>query len=84
MEGFMGRVELGSITGSQFAAGRSYHGVDTSPCMEGKIYGASRETAEVAAPVEVFGVTAAALGSFSALGPSVTIARNLSRTPSAK
>lgn len=35
MAGFMGRVEFGSKTGSQFPAGRSYHGVDRSPCVCG-------------------------------------------------
>lgn len=35
----MGRVEFGSRTGSQFAAGRSYHGVDGSPCMAGMTQG---------------------------------------------
>lgn len=43
MEGFIGRVELGSIAGSQFAAGRSYQGVDASPCIDGSMKGASRK-----------------------------------------
>lgn len=41
MSGFIGLVELGSMTGSQFAAGRSYHDTATSPCMAGMINGAS-------------------------------------------
>jgi hypothetical protein len=41
ISGFMGRVELGSMTGSQFAAGRSYHGEEASPCIVGMMNGAS-------------------------------------------
>jgi hypothetical protein len=40
IEGFIGRVEFGSRTGSQFAAGRSYHRVEGSPCVAGKTHGA--------------------------------------------
>lgn len=40
IEGFIGRVEFGSNAGSQFPAGRSYHGVEGSPCMAGMTHGA--------------------------------------------
>jgi len=39
MAGFMGRVEFGSRIGSQLPAGRSYHGVDGSPCIAGMTHG---------------------------------------------
>lgn len=39
MEGFIGRVEFGSRTGSQFPAGRSYHGAVGSPCTAGMTQG---------------------------------------------
>lgn len=40
MEGFIGRVEFGSSTGSQLPAGKSYQGVEGSPCMAGSTQGA--------------------------------------------
>lgn len=40
MSGFIGLVEFGSMTGSQFPAGRSYHGVVRSPCIAGMRKGA--------------------------------------------
>lgn len=40
-EGFIGRVDPGSSTCSQLAAGRSYQGVAGSPCIEGITKGAS-------------------------------------------
>ena len=40
MAGFIGRVEFGSKTGSQFPAGRSYHGVEGSPWTAGMSQGA--------------------------------------------
>lgn len=43
MSGFIGLVELGSMTGSQFAAGKSYHDTDMSPCIAGMMNGASFE-----------------------------------------
>lgn len=44
MDGFIGRVEFGSMTGSQLAAGRSYQGTLASPCMAGITYGVSFES----------------------------------------
>lgn len=41
ISGFIGLVELGSISGSQFAAGKSYQGEVASPCMVGMRKGAS-------------------------------------------
>lgn len=37
----MGLVEFGVRCGSHVAAGRSYHGVEESPCVEGTTKGAS-------------------------------------------
>lgn len=50
MSGFIGLVEFGSMTGNQFAAGRSYHGADASPCMAGMMNGASFEDFAADAP----------------------------------
>lgn len=41
ISGFMGLVELGSMSESQFAAGKSYHAEVASPCMVGMMNGAS-------------------------------------------
>ena len=40
MAGLIGLVEFGTICGMRFPAGRSYHGVDGSPCEAGITYGA--------------------------------------------
>lgn len=40
MSGLMGLMEFGTICGIRFPAGKSYHGVDGSPCMAGITYGA--------------------------------------------
>lgn len=82
MDGFIGRVELGSITGSQFAAGRSYQGVEASPCIEGSMKGASRDEGAGAA----FRATSAPLlcGGGLAFGPSAMAARSWSRTACGK
>lgn len=40
MPGLIGRVEFGMMCGMRFPAGRSYHGVERSPCMAGMTYGA--------------------------------------------
>jgi hypothetical protein len=40
MSGLIGLVELGTICGIRFPAGKSYHGVDGSPCTAGITYGA--------------------------------------------
>lgn len=50
MSGFMGLVELGSMTGSQFAAGKSYQDAVTSPCIVGIMNGASLEDLVARAP----------------------------------
>lgn len=50
MSGFIGLVEFGSMTGNQFAAGRSYQGAEASPCMDGMMKGASLDDL-VTAPV---------------------------------
>lgn len=72
MFGFIGLVEFGSMAGSQLAAGRSYHGVDGSPCMDGSMKGASRA-------VEVVYALLATSPPFASLpsdfGPSSTAAR---------
>lgn len=44
IDGFMGRVELGSRAVSQLPAGRSYHGVVGSPCIAGMTNGWSFTT----------------------------------------
>lgn len=79
MDGFIGRVELGSMKGSQFAAGKSYQGVDGSPCIDGSIKGASREDEP---EVPFFG-TAALSGApllcgvaLAAFGPSAIAVRS--------
>lgn len=41
--GRIGRVELGTMCGIRLAAGRSYHGVEGSPCMAGMTKGGSFE-----------------------------------------
>lgn len=41
MSGFMGLVEFGSRTGIQLPAGKSYQGMDGSPCMAGMMKGAA-------------------------------------------
>lgn len=82
MDGFIGRIELGSITGSQFAAGRSYQGVEASPCIEGSTKGASRDEA-LGVPFRA--ISAPLLcGDSLAFGPSAMEARNGSRTASGK
>jgi hypothetical protein len=43
ISGFIGLVEFGSMTGSQFAAGKSYQAEEVSPCIVGIIKGASLE-----------------------------------------
>ena len=40
MSGFMGLVEFGSRTGIQLPAGKSYHGMEGSPCIAGMMKGA--------------------------------------------
>lgn len=79
MFGFIGLVEFGSITGSQLAAGRSYHGVDGSPCMDGSMKGAF---------VEVACALLATCSPFasrpSVFGPSSTAARKASITDAGK
>ena len=40
IDGFIGRVEFGSKTGSQFPAGKSYQGAVGSPCIAGITQGA--------------------------------------------
>lgn len=77
MLGFIGLVELGSITGSQLAAGRSYHGVDASPCMDGSVKGASRAEAVV---TSFCGTPPPFASVVFAVGPSATAARSLSST----
>lgn len=69
------------MTGSQLAAGRSYQGVDASPCMEGSKNGASR--ADEAA-VAFFAMSAPLLPGSLFFGPSATAVRSLSRTESEK
>lgn len=77
MFGFIGLVELGSMTGSQLAAGRSYQGVDGSPCMEGSMKGASRAVE----PACAFFATCPPFPSDpSDFGPSSTMARRDSST----
>lgn len=41
MSGFIGLVEFGSRTGIQLPAGKSYHGMDGSPCIAGMMKGAA-------------------------------------------
>lgn len=85
MEGFMGRVELGSMIGSQFAAGRSYHGAEASPCMDGRTKGASRAKADDAAVVDFCALSLSLVVLDSAdFDPSTTAARRESMTASEK
>lgn len=85
MEGFMGRVELGSMIGSQFAAGRSYHGADASPCIDGRTKGASRAEADDAAVADFRAPSLSVVVLDSAdLGPSTTAARRESMSASEK
>lgn len=79
MEGFIGLVEFGSMAGSQLAAGRSYHGVDASPCMDGSRNGASRADEAVASFCMAVSPFASVL-SFAFVGPSATAARSFSST----
>lgn len=72
MFGFIGLVEFGSMTGSQLAAGRSYHGVDGSPCMDGSTKGASRAVEVVCA---LFATCPPFASPPSDFGPSSTAAR---------
>lgn len=81
MVGFIGRVEFGSMTGSQLAAGRSYHGVDGSPCMDGRIKGASRAVEVV---YDLFARTPPFDSQPSNFGPSSIAARRDSSTVSGK
>ena len=39
ISGLIGLVELGTMCGMRFPAGRSYQGVDESPCVAGITYG---------------------------------------------
>lgn len=73
MFGFIGLVEFGSMTGSQLAAGRSYQGVDGSPCMDGSMKGGSR-AAELAC--DFFATSPPFASEPSEFGPSSTAARN--------
>lgn len=81
MFGFIGLVEFGSMTGSQLAAGRSYHGVDGSPCMDGSVNGASRA---VEAACALFATTPPFASDPSDFGPSSTAARKDSSTEAGK
>lgn len=81
MVGFIGLVEFGSMTGSQLAAGRSYHGVDGSPCMDGSTKGASRA---VEVECALFATTPPFASDSSDFGPSSTAARKDSSTEAAK
>lgn len=64
------------MTGSQFAAGRSYQGVEASPCMEGSRKGASLDRADDAIEVPACTATAPFDSVLLALGPFVTASRN--------
>lgn len=81
MVGFMGLVELGSMTESQLAAGRSYHGVDGSPCMDGSMKGASRVVEVICA---LFATSPPSPSRPSDFGPSSTAARKDSSTGAEK
>lgn len=81
MFGFIGLVEFGSMTGSQLAAGRSYHGVDGSPCMDGRTKGASRAEEVVCA---LFAASSPFASRPSDFGPSSTAARKDSSTDAGK
>lgn len=74
MFGFIGLVEFGSMTGSQLAAGRSYHGVDGSPCMDGRTKGA------VEVVCALFATSSPFASRPSDFGPSSTAARKDSST----
>lgn len=82
MDGFIGRVELGSMTGSQFAAGRSYQGVDASPCIDGSMKGMSRNAEDTVVPFRA-GFAPLLCGTW-AFGPSIIAARSWSKTASEK
>lgn len=82
MDGFIGRVELGSMTGSQFAAGRSYQGVDASPCIDGSMKGASRDVEDASVAFRA-GFAPLLCGSW-AFGPSTIAARSWSKMVSEK
>lgn len=82
MDGFMGRVEFGSRTGSQFPAGRSYQGVEGSPCMAGMTHGAV--LAAFAMALAELSATFSAFSCPTDVGPSSTADRSFGMKPSEK
>ena len=82
MDGFMGRVELGSKAVSQFPAGKSYQGVVGSPCIAGMMNGGSFTTlvVEEAGPNSRDPFPTESLVD----GPCSTAARSVGMTSSAK
>lgn len=83
MSGFMGLVEFGSRTGIQLPAGKSYHGMDGSPCMAGMMKGAS--FAGLGTELVVMAVGRAVFGTEALdAGPSSTATRSCLITASEK